>query len=145
MSRWQDAFRPPTLRRNLSPVWWVFFPTIHAVSDTCKKYDRFSLFQVVSSYTNTGMSLEDQSMIPFQRAYPTIVFMVILILAGNTAFVSDPSWFEFLLLTCATSQYCKFVCSSITYYLSKKSSFPTWLVYVLPCEFIICHSSVIVH
>ena len=34
------------------------------------------------------MSLEDQSMIPFQKAYPMIVFMVILILAGNTAFVS---------------------------------------------------------
>ncbi|CAL1711435.1 unnamed protein product [Somion occarium] len=67
MSRWQDAFRPPTLLRNLSPVW-------------------FSLFQVISSYTNTGMSLEDRSMLPFQRAYPMIIFMIILILAGNTAF-----------------------------------------------------------
>ena len=34
------------------------------------------------------MSLVDQSMIPFQRAYPMIFVMVILILAGNTAFVS---------------------------------------------------------
>jgi len=32
------------------------------------------------------MSLEDTSMLPFQTAYPMIVFMVILILAGNTAF-----------------------------------------------------------
>ena len=49
---------------------------------------RFSLFQVVSAYTNSGMSLVDQSMIPFQKAYLMIVFMIFLILAGNTAFVS---------------------------------------------------------
>jgi len=49
---------------------------------------RFSLFQVVSAYTNTGMSLVDQSMVPFQQAYPMIIFMILLILAGNTAFVS---------------------------------------------------------
>ena len=49
---------------------------------------RFSLFQVASAYTNSGMSLVDQSMIPFQKAYPMIVFMMFLILAGNTAFVS---------------------------------------------------------
>lgn len=49
---------------------------------------RYSAFQVVSSYTNTGMSLVDQSMLPFQTAYPMIVLMIILILAGNTAFVS---------------------------------------------------------
>ncbi|KAI0079232.1 hypothetical protein K474DRAFT_1659278 [Panus rudis PR-1116 ss-1] len=67
LSKWRPAFEPPTLHRSLSPVW-------------------FSLFQVVSAYTNTGMSLEDQSMIPFQTAYPTIIFTIILILAGNTAF-----------------------------------------------------------
>ena len=52
---------------------------------------RFSLFQVVSAYTNTGMSLVDQSMIPFQTAYLMIIFMIFLIMAGNTAFVSLPS------------------------------------------------------
>jgi Trk-type K+ transport system membrane component len=30
----------------------------------------------------------DQSMVPFQRAYPMIFAMIFLILAGNTAFVS---------------------------------------------------------
>ena len=35
------------------------------------------------------MSLVDTSMVPFQQAYPMIVFMMILILAGNTAFVSN--------------------------------------------------------
>ncbi|THH33045.1 hypothetical protein EUX98_g1121 [Antrodiella citrinella] len=65
--KWHSAFIPPDLHRNLSPVW-------------------FSIFQVVSSYTNTGMSLEDLSMVPFQTAYPMIIFMIMLILAGNTAF-----------------------------------------------------------
>jgi Trk-type K+ transport system membrane component len=49
---------------------------------------RFSLFQAVSAYTNTGISLVDQSLIPFQKAYLMIIFMIFLILTGNTAFVS---------------------------------------------------------
>jgi Trk-type K+ transport system membrane component len=48
---------------------------------------RFSLFQAVSAYTNTGTSLVDQSMLPFQQAYPTILVLIFLILAGNTCFV----------------------------------------------------------
>ena len=56
---------------------------IHFTSTT-----RFSIFQVVSAYTNAGMSLVDQSMVPFQRAYPMIFTMIFAILAGNTAFVS---------------------------------------------------------
>ncbi|TFK50964.1 TrkH-domain-containing protein [Heliocybe sulcata] len=66
-SRWSSDFKTPALHRDLPPPW-------------------FALFQVVSTYTNTGMSLVDQSMIPFQTAYPMIVFMIFLILAGNTAF-----------------------------------------------------------
>ncbi|KAH9944580.1 TrkH-domain-containing protein [Amylocystis lapponica] len=65
--RWREDFQTPALHRNVSPVW-------------------FSGFQVVSSYTNTGMSLVDQSMVPFQTAYPMILLMIFLILAGNTAF-----------------------------------------------------------
>jgi Trk-type K+ transport system membrane component len=34
------------------------------------------------------MSLVDQSMVPFQRAYPMIFAMTFAILAGHTAFVS---------------------------------------------------------
>ncbi|KAI0669657.1 cation transport protein-domain-containing protein, partial [Trametes maxima] len=67
LGRWRGDFLPPALHRPISSTW-------------------YSAFQVVSSYTNTGMSLVDESMVPFQRAYPMIVFMVILILAGNTAF-----------------------------------------------------------
>lgn len=67
--RWRSVFEPPNLHRYVPPAW-------------------YSAFQVVSSFTNTGMSLVDQSMIPFQRAYPLIFVMAILILAGYTAFVS---------------------------------------------------------
>ncbi|KAJ3737528.1 cation transport protein-domain-containing protein [Lentinula guzmanii] len=67
MSRWNNDFLPPALHRPVSSTW-------------------FSLFQTVSAYTNTGTSLVDTSMVPFQKAYPVIVFMVFLILAGNTAF-----------------------------------------------------------
>ncbi|KAK0212417.1 cation transport protein-domain-containing protein [Desarmillaria ectypa] len=67
MPRWSSIFDAPPLHRPLSPVW-------------------FSLFQVVSAYTNTGMSLVDQSMVPFQQAYLMIFVMIFLILAGNTSF-----------------------------------------------------------
>ncbi|KAH9911185.1 cation transport protein-domain-containing protein [Fomitopsis serialis] len=66
MSRWQNDFHPPQLYRDVSPIW-------------------FSAFQVVSAYTNTGMSLEDESMVPFQKAYLMIFILIFLILAGNTA------------------------------------------------------------
>lgn len=67
MPKWSSAFNDPPLYHPLSPIW-------------------FSLFQVVSAYTNTGMSLVDQSMIPFQQAYLMIFVMIFLILAGNTSF-----------------------------------------------------------
>ncbi|KAH7928677.1 TrkH-domain-containing protein [Leucogyrophana mollusca] len=68
IAKWQNDFVPPQLFRTVAPPW-------------------FALFQVVSAYTNTGTSLVDQSMVPFQTAYPTILFMIWCILAGNTAFV----------------------------------------------------------
>ena len=68
---------------------------------------RFALFQTVSSYTNTGMSLVDQSMIPFQTAYLMIFVMAFLILAGNTAFVSVPSLCSRVLSDLSSSQFCK--------------------------------------
>ena len=48
---------------------------------------RFSLYQVVSAFSNTGLSLVDQSVVPFQRAYPMVVALTILIIAGNTGYV----------------------------------------------------------
>ncbi|KAF7297996.1 Potassium transport protein [Mycena chlorophos] len=66
-SRWREDFIPPMQHKRMTSSW-------------------FSAFQVVSAYTNTGMSLVDQSMVPFQQAYAMIVFMAVLVLAGNTAF-----------------------------------------------------------
>ncbi|ESK97349.1 potassium transporter [Moniliophthora roreri MCA 2997] len=66
-AKWRDDFNPPALHRPVAPAW-------------------FALFQMVSAYTNTGTSLVDTSMVPFQTAYIMIIAIVILILAGNTAF-----------------------------------------------------------
>ncbi|KAF5380579.1 hypothetical protein D9615_004675 [Tricholomella constricta] len=67
MPKWHENFVPPAEIRPQNTVW-------------------FSMFQSVSAYTNTGMSLVDHSMVPFQTAYPMVFFMAFLILAGNTAF-----------------------------------------------------------
>ncbi|KAH6913933.1 potassium transporter [Coprinopsis sp. MPI-PUGE-AT-0042] len=73
--RWSEDLEPPQLVRPINSVW-------------------FSAFQVVSAYTNTGTSLVDQSMLPFQSAYVMIMFMIFLILAGNTCF---PIFLRFVL------------------------------------------------
>ena len=52
------------------------------------RLSRFSFFQVIGAWANTGMSLVDQNMIPFQTAYLMIVVLIFCVLAGNTAFVS---------------------------------------------------------
>ncbi|THH31587.1 hypothetical protein EUX98_g2629 [Antrodiella citrinella] len=60
----------------------------------------FVAFQIVGSYTGGGMSLVDEGMVPFQRAYLMIFSMIFAILAGNhglpilwimTKFVRDDS------------------------------------------------------
>lgn len=42
----------------------------------------FSLFQSISAFTNTGMSLCDTSMLPFQKAY--------LMIVGRSLFLAMP-------------------------------------------------------
>ena len=69
MPRWTQDLEPPALHQVINPVW-------------------FSAFIVMSAFGNTGLSLVDQSMVPFQKAYPTIFLLALLISAGNTAFVS---------------------------------------------------------
>ncbi|KAH8828423.1 cation transport protein-domain-containing protein [Flagelloscypha sp. PMI_526] len=100
-TRFSDAFVPPALHSYLNTTW-------------------FSLFQAVSAYTNTGMSLVDQSMLPFQTAYPTILAMIFLILAGNTAFVCH---FFHLVIT--------FLIWSTTKFLSKTSRLNETLHFLL--------------
>jgi Trk-type K+ transport system membrane component len=64
---WDDTLRSDVQYRYVPPLW-------------------FSAFQMWSAFSNTGMSLNDLSMIPYQKAYPMIFVMVFLIFAGNTAF-----------------------------------------------------------
>lgn len=73
--RWSSIFVPPEQLRPIPTTW-------------------FAAFQVVSAYTNTGTSLVDQSMVPFQRAYPMVILVSFLILAGNTSF---PIFLRFLI------------------------------------------------
>ncbi|KDQ33775.1 TRKH superfamily [Pleurotus ostreatus PC15] len=85
IGQFSSSFVPPQLHKRVSPTW-------------------FSLFLSASAYTNTGFSLVDQSMVPFQRAYLTVIVVIFLILAGNTAFVPSDSlcaitdWVFFLVL-----------------------------------------------
>ncbi|EIW52424.1 TrkH-domain-containing protein [Trametes versicolor FP-101664 SS1] len=65
MPRWQENYLPPLQHKVINSVW-------------------FSAFQIVGAWANTGMSLVDQNMVPFQTAYPMIIFIVICVLAGNT-------------------------------------------------------------
>ncbi|CED82456.1 -domain-containing protein [Phaffia rhodozyma] len=69
-SKFRDVFSDPTIQKQDVEIGW------------------FSAFQVVSAFSNTGMSLVDTSMVPFQTGYIMIVYLIFLILAGNTAYVS---------------------------------------------------------
>ncbi|KAK7408832.1 hypothetical protein QQX98_009018 [Neonectria punicea] len=44
------------------------------------------IFNGVSAFNNSGMSLLDASMVPFQRSYFVVITMGLMILAGHTAF-----------------------------------------------------------
>ncbi|KAL5512603.1 hypothetical protein ACEPAG_3256 [Sanghuangporus baumii] len=90
--RWRSDFNPPNLHRHIPSAW-------------------FSAFQVVSAYTNTGLSLVDQSMIPFQTAYPLIFVMVILILAGNTAYLA-----------------LYYVSNALDWFVASRSKFASWCI-----------------
>jgi len=67
MSKWKENFLPPNQHRVINPIW-------------------YTAFQVVGAWANTGFSLVDQNLVPFQTAYPLLIFMVWLALAGNTGF-----------------------------------------------------------
>ncbi|KAF9265108.1 TrkH-domain-containing protein [Marasmius fiardii PR-910] len=45
----------------------------------------FALFQVMGAYTGGGLSLVDQGMVPFQKAYLMTISLIFVILAGNHA------------------------------------------------------------
>ena len=78
----------PVFEEQVRPVNTVWYDVVWlSISYAVDVFLRFSVYQVVSAYTNTGASLVDTSMVPFQTAYVLIFIVSWLILAGNTSFV----------------------------------------------------------
>ncbi|OAQ65743.1 cation transporter [Purpureocillium lilacinum] len=68
LGAWIANYQPETARQNGIDPWWL------------------GIFNGVSAFNNSGMSLLDANMIPFQRAYFVLITMSLMILAGNTAY-----------------------------------------------------------
>ncbi|KJZ70575.1 hypothetical protein HIM_10043 [Hirsutella minnesotensis 3608] len=68
LGAWMANNQPETARQNGIDPWWL------------------GIFNGVSAFNNSGMSLLDTNMIPFQRAYFVLITMSLMILAGNTAY-----------------------------------------------------------
>jgi hypothetical protein len=89
LGAWINNNQPdPPLRNGINP-WWL------------------GIFNGVSAFNNSGMSLLDANMIPFQNSYFVLITMGLLILAGNTAFpifLRLVIWSLLKLLTWVTSE-----------------------------------------
>ncbi|SNX84022.1 related to potassium transporter TRK-1 [Melanopsichium pennsylvanicum] len=66
-------------------------------------YTWFWFFQVISAYSNTGMSLVDTSMTQMRDAYFLLIPMGFLILAGNTGFPILLRFFIWIISVCVPS------------------------------------------
>ncbi|KAK4124236.1 TrkH-domain-containing protein [Parathielavia appendiculata] len=89
LGAWISNNQPePPLKNGINP-WWL------------------GVFNGVSAFNNSGMSLLDANMIPFQESYFVLITMGLLILAGNTAypvFLRLIVWSLLKLLAWATSE-----------------------------------------
>lgn len=68
LGAWMNRNMPDTARANGISPWWL------------------GIFNGVSAFNNSGMSLLDANMIAFQTAYYVLITMGLMILAGNTAY-----------------------------------------------------------
>ncbi|KAJ0115596.1 hypothetical protein J7T55_010419 [Diaporthe amygdali] len=68
LGAWMNHNMPDTAKANGINPWWL------------------GVFNGVSAFNNSGMSLLDANMIPFQNAYFVLITMGLMILAGNTAY-----------------------------------------------------------
>ncbi|RSL55695.1 hypothetical protein CEP54_009273 [Fusarium duplospermum] len=68
LGAWINNHMPDTAKANGINPWWL------------------GIFNGVSAFNNSGMSLLDANMIPFQNAYFVLITMGLMILAGNTAY-----------------------------------------------------------
>lgn len=71
----------PDLASQMATTWFRLI-------ELCRPPRRYSAFEIVGGWANTGFSLVDQNLVAFQKAYPLLIFMIWLALAGNTGFVS---------------------------------------------------------
>ena len=68
LGAWMNAYAADTARANGINPWWL------------------GIFNGVSAFNNSGMSLLDANMVAFQTAYFVLIVMGMMILAGNTAY-----------------------------------------------------------
>ncbi|KAL8397365.1 hypothetical protein RB594_004183 [Gaeumannomyces avenae] len=68
LGAWVSNNMPDTATANGIRPWWL------------------GVFNGVSAFNNSGMSLLDANMVPFQQAYFVLIAMGLMILAGNTAY-----------------------------------------------------------
>ncbi|OAA60745.1 Cation transporter [Cordyceps fumosorosea ARSEF 2679] len=68
LGAWISRRMPETALANGIAPWWL------------------GVFNGVSAFNNSGMSLLDANMVPFQEAYFVLITMGLMILAGNTAY-----------------------------------------------------------
>lgn len=68
LGAWINNNMPDTAKANGINPWWL------------------GIFNGVSAFNNSGMSLLDANMIPFQNSYFVLITMGLMILAGNTAY-----------------------------------------------------------
>ena len=94
LGAWINNNMPETARGNGINPWWL------------------GIFNGVSAFNNSGMSLLDANMVPFQNAYFVLITMGLMILAGNTAyplFLRLTVWSILKLLKITTTEqaYCE--------------------------------------
>ncbi|KAF1811340.1 TrkH-domain-containing protein, partial [Eremomyces bilateralis CBS 781.70] len=68
LGAWMAQHKPDVARRNGINPWWL------------------GAFNAVSAFNNSGMSLLDLNMVPFQYSIYVVITMGLLILVGNTAY-----------------------------------------------------------
>ncbi|KAJ3495806.1 hypothetical protein NLG97_g3126 [Lecanicillium saksenae] len=87
LAAWMHRNMPDTALANGINPWWL------------------GIFNGVSAFNNSGMSLLDANMMPFQEAYFVLITMGLMILAGNTAypiFLRFIFWFGLKILNFTT-------------------------------------------
>ncbi|KAM3497370.1 hypothetical protein MY10362_009280 [Beauveria mimosiformis] len=128
LGAWIHHHMPDTALTNGINPWWL------------------GLFNGVSAFNNSGMSLLDANMMPFQESYFVLVTMGLMILAGNTAY---PIFLRFIFwsglkLLDLTTEATSFRSTKLAIQLLLKdprriythlfpSRFTWWLVFMLVC------------